>query len=670
MRLMRRLFALLAPWAALLGACDGDPSSPGPAADAGVALTARFALGDRVFEAGDARACVAPAVPAELAGWPRFWVAAGAGPGGAGTEAAPFATLAEALAAAGDAPAVVVLGPGEYAGELAPTGPFALLGSCAAETRLVGPADGVAVTAFGTGRLQLEGVHIAGGSLGVDAARLDDVVLRGVRLTGQAQAAVRLREVAFAALDGSVIRDQGGRGVVALDSAVALRGSLVGPGVEVGVLGAFDPARPGGGDCAAHPSPVCPLSSAVSLEGTLIQGASFRGVDVEAGLAWLRESLVDGVRAADDEAVGVRLGRSWFALEGGFAVRSSAGLGLALESSRGVAAGIEVADNAGGGVAISRAAEPAAGAAAWPALPARFGGPPAVEFPGWEWLPRPDEALPPALRRDQAPAMGQTWPRMLLKDMELRDNAVFGLRAADHVVEVEGGAIRGTRGADSAALVLGQIADRPADDATADLVALSSVRGTTIEDNGGLGLVVSRAALLTADGPWTPARVLVEGVTLQRNARIGAAVLEAVAEVSGATLTGNGGVGLWLAGSHARVRGVDVADTVEAEVPGRDGPIRAGDGLVVQGTTRFPGAVVDVADARLTGSARAGLLVVADEPDRAFGGALRIAAAEANGADGVILGANPDLAVEGVELAARDAAEVPPPALPLPGIGD
>lgn len=131
---------------------------------------------------------VAPSVaPVQL------WVNAASTSSGDGSEQRPFKTLAEALARSGEGSIRIHLAAGLYAGPFRTVGPVQIVGGPSS----VLFAEGSAGVLLPGAEIDLEGVAVQGGSIGIEATRR--VGLRGVRFTGQRSAAVLLRGAALVA---------------------------------------------------------------------------------------------------------------------------------------------------------------------------------------------------------------------------------------------------------------------------------------------------------------------------------------------------------------------------------------------------------------------------------------------------------------------------------------
>lgn len=102
------------------------------------------------------------------------YVQAGAAAGGDGSEASPFATIAEAVAAGPDN-AVVLVGAGTF-GPVTASRPIVIRGRCAASTRIEAHMAPNALDVRATG-VRVEGVTLAGGSATVNVAAMASLSL-------------------------------------------------------------------------------------------------------------------------------------------------------------------------------------------------------------------------------------------------------------------------------------------------------------------------------------------------------------------------------------------------------------------------------------------------------------------------------------------------------------
>jgi hypothetical protein len=125
--------------------------------------------------------------------WTELWVNQASLPGGDGSTARPFKSLSEALAKAEKRPTRIQLAAGLYAGPFRTAGPVQISG---------GPSsilfsEGLDAVLLPGAEIQLEGVGVQGGSIGIEAS--GRVSMRGVLFSGQRMAAVRLRGGALTA---------------------------------------------------------------------------------------------------------------------------------------------------------------------------------------------------------------------------------------------------------------------------------------------------------------------------------------------------------------------------------------------------------------------------------------------------------------------------------------
>ncbi|MCC7535274.1 MAG: hypothetical protein IT379_03630 [Deltaproteobacteria bacterium] len=109
-------------------------------------------------------------------------VRAGAPPGGTGSTSAPFASLAEALAAVSPSGSsvVIALAAGTYTGGIDLPAHVTLWGACPGETRIVPSPSGSHVVRTDAAGVALRNLAIVGGDVAVDALAGSAVVLEGV----------------------------------------------------------------------------------------------------------------------------------------------------------------------------------------------------------------------------------------------------------------------------------------------------------------------------------------------------------------------------------------------------------------------------------------------------------------------------------------------------------
>ena len=140
-------------------------------------------------------------------------VAAGAAAGGDGSAQKPFASLAQAVAKAGDG-GTVALGKGTWIEQLQIKKPLTVIGLCAAQTRIEAPGPGAAavlVSAPAAAAVQLRGLAMGGpgpalvvtqGDVDVQDVALLQAVAYGVRVEGAA-AHLSLARASIGAVDAS-----------------------------------------------------------------------------------------------------------------------------------------------------------------------------------------------------------------------------------------------------------------------------------------------------------------------------------------------------------------------------------------------------------------------------------------------------------------------------------
>ncbi len=598
--------------------------------------------------------------------WPDVYVRADAGPGGEGTEARPWRALEEAL---GDGPRVIHLAPGRYAWPDRPLADAAIVGAGASVTTLDG-LDVDAVEVFRASHLTVEGALVATG--------VGHLLLRDVLVAAVGERGVTLTGVNTAQLDRIGVRGAATAQLVAVDTALAMTASFVGPGPGAGVLAGPSAVRE---DCAGSPSPVCPYGAWVQIEGSLVEAVRTRGIETSRSVLLVRGSRVAGVGG---EGFGVRMEQSFVALTEGTTVVDSALVGVASVSSRGLLRDVVIEGSGAGGLLVERLAPEAIRAfprvgprgstsypgcdmrppAEWSRAPRAFAGvpdrPDGSLYPGGTNLdasgPLPGALDPDADPEGNSPELGLfRWARLRVDDIEAVDNAAFGIRVGGHAVHVRGGRIAGTIG--GSGLHVEDGAPIPLSVAGASVAVLSTFEGVEVAGGVGPGVTVGRVALYTREGertePFLARSLRLEGLDVRANDGPGVVLIDSVAALARSGVAGNRGVGVWLSGAYARVEGNEIRGTSLGRVPGRDGAeVEVGDGVVVAGTETwadFSTEYLSVADNVIADSARAGLLVMSDLFE--VGGRLALGAGRIEGSgvvDAVAVGDLRALAVEGV----------------------
>lgn len=294
------------------------PCAPWPAADAPDCADgeARF-----VGEARCAPLSVCPAGRFPDAPPGAIHVDPAAPPGGDGTPAAPLASLAEAIAIAGDGD-TVALSAGDFEGPFEWPAGVNLQGACAGATRLVsGPGDALEATVrLRAGEASLRDVTIAGPRVGVwvnagASVTLERVEVRGAVLYGVAIAGrFRARDLVIRATDGLTDGPTSGAGGYAIlveggdaeiDRVVATDSQEIGVLVaRDGVLAlrdarvagtrpsAIDPHRMGVGVVAA-------LGGALTLQRAVVEDNRRSGVEAQGEGVHIvaKDTVIRGTRA-------------------------------------------------------------------------------------------------------------------------------------------------------------------------------------------------------------------------------------------------------------------------------------------------------------------------------------------------------------------------------------
>jgi len=265
-------------------AAPGDPASCDPWPETGIAMCPDDAA-HFPGEAGCARvgsACPVGEWPEGLPSGDTVFVRAGGAPGGDGTQAAPFGTIAEALAGAGSG-RVIALGRGTFDEQVLLPGGVTLWGACTGATTLsssVASSRAGTVTVSGASaairNLRLGGerpaLWVAGAGSSVE---LDDVIIASARY------------IALAVLDGGRAV---GRSVVVRATRAPATGSEIGRGADVRSGGALDLSRSvveanRETGVFAHGAGTSVMLADVAVRDTLTAstGDFGRGIDVRAG---------------------------------------------------------------------------------------------------------------------------------------------------------------------------------------------------------------------------------------------------------------------------------------------------------------------------------------------------------------------------------------------------
>ncbi len=641
---MRALLLVL-----LLG-CEGSPERAD--ADAGAPPAEQCVDFDLRVGRGQAGICgQSQLTPPEA--WPVTHVDPSAGPGGDGSAGAPLSSIAAALALG--TPRSLRLAAGDYPGDVEAPGPLALMGAGPA-TRLV--AEDVGLRAADTEALLLADLQVIGGRASLDVRGLDALRLDHVALLDPEVVALRAERVETVELRHARLVGAGERHIEVLQSALAMHHTWVGPGGGGLLAGFADPEA----ECAGG---LCPFGALVYANECLFEGLASRGLELDRSVLRSRRSVVRGVGAGDLTPASVVLRQSVGILDDDGLITDSAGVCLLAESSQLHLQALSLRECAGGGVHLSRLApealRPFAGGFPESWLPARPFE--ARAFEGLDWLPDMDWYPRSAWRANQPPALLpgasveadlHTWARAELRDLQLRDNDLFGVRLDGHAARLASISVSGTRGADSVGVLLTALDDLPLDEAGAATSGLSEVLNLEAEDNAGVGLALLRLLVRYPESAGFDATgVTVRGVRV-RGAAVGVALFDSVADIEGLSIEAAAGVGLWLAGVAARIVGVEIADTRLGS--GRD----FGHGVVVQSSEllrNFDGRDLQLSSLDVRGSADAGLLV--KNSAGGLTGLVRAGVFEGNARAGVRVGDLGELQVEGVELELDEGAALP-----------
>lgn len=664
--------------------------------------------GDETRAVGPCHVCRAPGqIPPGFEGWAVAHVDPAAAPGGDGSAERPYAALADAAAGL-EAPTVLLLADGDHAGPVRLTTSAALIGACAERVRITG-GDGDTVTARGE-RVVLDGVTVHGGDRGVVGEGAILELRRAV--VRQAAVGVAGEGVGTVAVVDSHIHSAVRAHVRITDSGAAVIRSIIGPGFGVGIDAAsHGPAVP----CGESSSPVCPYRAGLYVTDSRIAEVGGLGVGVRNGRAHVRRSVIEEVDSGDaPEPVGVWGRQSFVIIDGQTAVRRVAatdvddlsGVAVRLDSSRGHVGDVELTDCGRGGLVVGRLApeglvpfaegglEPPGvwfPGEAWSPRPDLFVGdgfgPPADWFPGEAWAPQPD-ALPFQLRPDtvaihRSPELGLfRWARVEVGAARIGGHPGFGLDLAGHAVRLDGVSVRDIGGA---AVAVTRRSELPVDVPGGDVVALSELRGVSVDGTGGGGLSVTGAALICGVGgdPDAPCSVPAEGVEqrvavpvslgrhlvvsggiIRETGGIGVTLFDSVVTMERVSLEGIQGIGIWSYGSRIALRSNDIRDIRFHNLRGRFDQVDVADGMIVEGRDTPLAQSAEIRSNIVIGARRVGMLLVVDRVELPFDLALGEGRLAENGADVVVIGdvgRNPQGAVEGFDVQEGDARRIPPP---------
>lgn len=643
---------------------------------------------------------------------------------GDGSPARPYPTLDQAFAESAGESVEIRLAAGDYACPPPGEGTRIIIGNDTTRTRLVAGGRDWCVDLHDAPWLELANLTVAGVTKGVRAQGVQRVRFRNVRVEGAAVEegagiGVLLSGVNTAELVDSEIRGIHGRHLVVADSGAAIMRTVIGPGEGPGILaGTLEPAD-AAGTCADAVSPVCPYHSLVQLESSLVHGLVSRGIESNQGVVQIRRAWIGEILPRDPagSASGINLTQSLVTLSDQSVLARVEGVGLTAYSCRGALADIAITGNTGGGVNIDRlptaggaeplrrfrfdpATSPPGAAfypgssvpspAEWSVAPEVFGGadpwPGTEAFPGGAWF-GDDPRLPTALQPETPEAARSEevhlhrWARLRFEGGQVLDNREFGIRVTGHAAYIEGVEIRGTQGDRSVGLLLVQRLDNPVENAGSSVVALSQVADVVVAQNEGHGVYLARTVLVVDDvdsaSPMyqLEPKLQIRGGRIRENAGPGLQVFEGAAALSEMAIVRNGGVGIGIAGAFVRAHNNEIRDTVLTTLAGEnDTKVQAGDGILIRGTESWPHYTtdgIDLSDNVVTGSARAGILIVSDENLVARG---RIARGEMgrisdNGRwDVAGIGNLDELELTDIEIESVTRDMAPPPLIIGPGV--
>jgi hypothetical protein len=339
----------------LLTGCGDDNGNGGPQTECPNPLEGGGCAGVTLAEICSDTYCTADAACTNV-----LRVSADAAPGGDGSQGAPFATLAEATAAAnpGDC---IALAPGTYDGATLKGG-VSLLGAGAEVVTIKGAAGhaGLAVqagsggllrgfTVSGTGsgigvskvpKLRIEQVRVDGVvEVGVDLRDAQDVVLEQLEVT-KTQAGgtdghgigILLAEGSSATVKGAAVSGCGTQGIFAHESGLVLESSLIKDNLEYGV-------------CIVCTGSACTGALASQISEALLDGNTGVGLLMAGGK--LTASKLEVARTLESNGLGrgVEAQGSAAVQLSDIHVHATKGLGMVFLGSTGTVADSRVEDN-------------------------------------------------------------------------------------------------------------------------------------------------------------------------------------------------------------------------------------------------------------------------------------------------------------------------------------
>lgn len=231
-----------------------------------------------------------------------LYVRAGGAAGGDGSQALPFATIDEAIAAATSS-TTILLGKGKHVGGLVVQKPsITFRGACVLETEIAKTTDTTATVQVGDSDVHLENVRVSGAHGGVLALfGGTDLTLDGVVVEKAAIAGLSVQDGAHVTATDLVVRDSTSRGIEIADAEVDLDGAVVDGVKEVGIL-AFPKAVLSAQRLAvlavAKPSTskaavgVVAVDADATLVGAAIEGVQGNGLYAEGARVKLEDAVV------------------------------------------------------------------------------------------------------------------------------------------------------------------------------------------------------------------------------------------------------------------------------------------------------------------------------------------------------------------------------------------
>lgn len=230
-------------------------------------------------------------------------VLASAAAGGTGTEAAPFATIADALNAAGPG-TVIAVGPGTYNESIYPNDAVLLRGVCPEKVTVDGTGDGIALRVEYEDGVQLSGMTLIGPDASIGVLDSVDVVVDHVVVTGSEIGVLAFAEDGPTRLELADSLVQGvEQGVTALGAEVTLRRSVVRK------IASTVPINPAIAVLLGMDTVATARVGSLTIEGSVVEDVVGFGVAVRGGTADITDTYIGQttVNAGGDGGVGLVL---------------------------------------------------------------------------------------------------------------------------------------------------------------------------------------------------------------------------------------------------------------------------------------------------------------------------------------------------------------------------